>query len=1046
MTKLFVFPEVRVVEASAGSGKTHALAKRYVGLLLQTAQETPLAVKHILAITFTNKAAGEMKARIIALLKRLALGQLPAQQEHELLAPLGMSAARAKVLAGSLMEDLIRNYHFFQVQTIDSFMNTLLAGCAFKINLSSRFRIKRNAADYLQLSLDELIDAAHEDKHIMRLFEVFIRQYLFLDNRGGWFPKKDLLGMLMLLFSQLNTYQKPFLTFALDGADMLEQKKSFLKLAGDLQRDLPQEVDKKFAGSLQSFLQQHSAGFDIDNVSRYFGRPQLPVRAEGEISGEQKRQWERSRQLLRSICLQEAYGSFNPYVDLFHAVMGYFGRLQTREDVLFLQQLNKKTGELFDEGAVTLGELYYRIAVRLRHYLIDEFQDTSLSQWHNLRLMIEDALAEGGSLFTVGDKKQAIYGFRGGHSRLFAHIELTYGAFNFTRETLSINRRSHRAIVEFNNRIFNPLHLGAFARALEKQDTLKDKDIVFNPSDMDRLQHVFGTACQTHRDDLPHGAVRVTLVSGRTKEQREAAIRLSLLAIVQDVRQRFALGDVAVLTRNNAQAQQVTQWLIEAGVHAQSERTSDVKRHPLICELLAFLRFVHAPVDNAAFAQFLLGQVFPKAAGLFPGELQQFLFSCRRSKAAKGEVYFYKVFREAYPKQWQEFFEEFFSRAGAYPLYELAVSLCGRLRCVELFPDAQGFVMHFLELIKRREEDGCDMETFLNYFEALEDEERFVPMPSQDAVKILTVHKAKGLEAKVVIIPFLEMTIKPGAADKKGTQSFTWDIEEGGMRLLRLKESYGRFCDELRERYAYEYKEAFFSELNNVYVALTRAVWENHVLIPERTGSRVNPVQFLVPPDMFSSGELRQPQSEAVRQPQAKQFLPVGQHQQWIDKLQEETFDEGLVRAQARRSGEIMHFCLSQLKNLSGADVAGVLEEAVAHTAGYFGPGHDWGRVREKLRLALDQPAWKPFFYLPAAAEVLCEQEMVTRKGQTRRIDRLIIFPTEVWAVDFKSSRLEEGRHQEQINEYAALLRALYPHKKTEGFLLYLDQALCLQS
>ena len=209
-------PHVRILQASAGSGKTYALAKRYVQLLLSASRQSPLSLKNILAITFTNKAAHQMKAKIFELLKKMALGQMPDKEAKEILDPINMTIDTAKPLANDLMSEIIRYYHFFNVSTIDSFMNTLLAGCAFKINLSARFKIKRNISDYMQLSLDQLIDQAHHNKEVRVLFETFIRQYLFLENRSGWFPKKDLQDVLMILFSQLNTYQKPILTYPLN--------------------------------------------------------------------------------------------------------------------------------------------------------------------------------------------------------------------------------------------------------------------------------------------------------------------------------------------------------------------------------------------------------------------------------------------------------------------------------------------------------------------------------------------------------------------------------------------------------------------------------------------------------------------------------------------------------------------------------------------------------------------------------------------------------------------------------------------------------------
>ena len=162
--------------------------------------------------------------------------------------------------------------------------------------------------------------------------------------------------------------------------------------------------------------------------------------------------------------------------------------------------------------------------------------------------------------------------------------------------------------------------------------------------------------------------------------------------------------------------------------------------------------------------------------------------------------------------------------------------------------------MHLLELVKMQEAESCDLSSFLDYYENLEGEDRFVPMSQMDAVKVLTVHKAKGLEFPVVIVPFLEMDIKAGSGGRDGSQSYILDIQEEGLSLIRLKESYRQFCPEIQARYEQEYRKAFLVELNSVYVALTRAIEELYIFVPARVGNAVNPAKFLIPEDCLASG------------------------------------------------------------------------------------------------------------------------------------------------------------------------------------------------
>ncbi|MFA5259811.1 MAG: UvrD-helicase domain-containing protein, partial [Candidatus Omnitrophota bacterium] len=224
--KMFRFPEVRVVEASAGSGKTYALAQRYIQLLLtQPGNPWDVSLRNILAITFTNKAAFEMKRRILDFLKKMALDELSPLEEDTLLKPLGLSRAQAREKSYGILETLVHQYNYFQVQTIDSFINALLSGCAFKIGLSAHFKIKTNAFEYIEYSLDQMIDRALRDPAIQKVFESFLYQYIFLENKPSWFPKKDILTLLSGLYRQSNIYGQDFQSYPLTDKELLKHKK-----------------------------------------------------------------------------------------------------------------------------------------------------------------------------------------------------------------------------------------------------------------------------------------------------------------------------------------------------------------------------------------------------------------------------------------------------------------------------------------------------------------------------------------------------------------------------------------------------------------------------------------------------------------------------------------------------------------------------------------------------------------------------------------------------------------------------------------------------
>lgn len=1041
MKSSFHFPEVRVVEASAGSGKTYALARRYVQLLLNPAlppHQVPL--RHILAITFTNKAAFEMKARILEFLRRTALDSLSAAEEENILKPIGMDRRRAAQKAFAIMEELIHNYNFFQVQTIDSFINALLCGCAFKIGLSANFKIRQNFPEYLQYSLDELIERTISDPSARRLFEVFLHQYLFLENKSGWFPKKDMLALLQALYEQGNIYGANFRPFDLKGEDLVAQKRRIYGRMQKLHAGLPEKTHQGFVRSLTAFLETNRGPFDIDRVPDYFGRTELPVQKGAEIPARVRRLWDGIRDQLRDLSEKEAYSLFNPYIAVFLQVLGQFQEKTSKDDVLFLGSLNRKARALFDEEAVTVEELYFRLATRFRHYLLDEFQDTSRLQWKNLILMIEEALSTGGSLFYVGDKKQAIFDFRGGDVKLFDQIQERFAAFNVQREVLKRNYRSRKAVVEFNNRVFSVSNLRRFLRALEER---RNDDFVFGPEDLRETENVFASSQQDCLAEHGGGYVHVEIVAGANKEQRDALIRDKLLGLIKDLRRRFSYRDMAILTRSNDEIEQLTAWLAAEDISVESERTLDITENPLIGEVMAFLQFLNSPTDNAAFARFVLSEVFTKAAGLDAAQIHHFLFGLRERLGQEKDFYVYREFRARYPQAWDAFIEEFFRNVGFYPLYEFVVSIIGRLNILNNFPSQQGFIMHFLEVIKKQEEEYTDIASFLERFPELESHDLYVNVSAGDSVRIMTIHKAKGLGFPVVIMPFLDMRIRIGRGTGLGQQSYLLGLKEDHLELLRIKKKYLKFSERLLEIQRREYVRTVMTELNNIYVGLTRAQQEIYAFLPGAEGKASNIMGLLIPEDVRETGSPGTP-GDAGPAPVllSQRPLPPSRYQDWIDFLREEFSDAGRVLLRERLFlGEVIHFMLSGIGDMSDVRPADAIAGAVARARQRYPQVHSFSEHESMLEDVLARPALRMFFVV-TDGELYQERDVVDAQGRTRRLDRLIVKRDEAWIIDYKSSREAESQSRAQVREYMAIVREIYPGKNIRGFLLYLD---CLE-
>lgn len=809
-------PHVYVVEASAGSGKTYALVEHYTNLLLAE-NSNPKQIENILAITFTNKAASEMKERILESLRKTALD----------------NSSNLQNKAQKLIDYIIANYDFFQIQTIDSFINKILTSCAFRLDISPNFEIKDDHRRLLSESLDKCIDSANHNKSVEELFKNFLRQYLYLESKTGWMPKKDILNLIDSMFYMKNIYGKNFRRFDLKGENILISKRRLLKDYQSINEKISSDINGTFRNALNRFVKNNKDNFDFSDIAKKsFLKDELPALKNKTVSKELNNLWKEIRNKSRELSEKEAASFFNCYIDIFVLVYQTFRTNARKMDVLFLTELNELAHSLIRENEVDVPELYYRLATRIRHFLIDEFQDTSVLQWQNLEPMIEEILSTGGSFFCVGDKKQAIFRFRGGETALLDEIKNRFP--EYIEETfLNTNYRSQKEIVEFVNSVFEKENLRRFIN--QQQD--------FSENDIEEIISVFLYAKQEHRKDksAQSGFVKIETVEIIDKEEKYEIIKEKLLNLVEQLKTQNSSGprDIALLCRENQDVELVSGWLLDKNIPVESEKTLNIKNNPFIVELISFLKFLNSPRDNLAFASFIMGEIWTKASGTDKTEIQNFLFDIRGK-----DVCICREFQNAHPKIWDSKIGDFFKTVGFMELYEFVVDVYKKFDVLKNFPQQQAFFMHFIEIIKNNEQEYNGITDFPDYFKELSGKDIFVNTNDMDAIKVLTIHKAKGLGFGTVIIPFLELDIN-SSRQNRNLHANLMDRNSENLSLVRLDRKYAQLSNRVAYLLKEEYKRSFIDELNTLYVAMTRAENELYIFIPfSETG---NIAKHLIP-------------------------------------------------------------------------------------------------------------------------------------------------------------------------------------------------------
>lgn len=1032
-------PEVCVVEASAGSGKTFALATRYLKLLFQTSQrQQDIQLRNILAITFTNKACIEMKARILKFLKQLALDKFDDPSEKSnILARTDTDAKTACAKAYASMEEIIRRYNYFQVQTIDSFINAILSGCAFKLELSSDFRIKNDYREYLAYSLDEIIDKASADEKIRERFSRFLDNYLHLENRKSWFPKKDITEIMGSLLAARNSYGLQFRVHDKSFKEIRAKREHIRELLMMLKENFPEGANGIYWGKFQKDFDASVGANQIDAYFNPFSHEEFKAKKNALIPPKTLSLWQETKSQISELYEWEALSRFNPYIEIFRDVEDNFRSACRQDDIMFLSELNSQARNLFLFGSISVPELYYRLATQFRHFLVDEFQDTSILQWKNIFPMVEEALASGGTMFYVGDKKQAIFRWRGGEVELMEYLKHQLKAFNVKESPLKDNYRSQKEIVEFNNAVFSADNIcSAISRIKENKKSF----IEFLPDDIADIRAIFSNSRQDYKPGPGNdrGYVKVTRIEARDSAATNELLKQEIFELIDGLKSRFRYRDIALICRTNDDVEMVTSWLIERKYPVESEKTLNIRENRLIKELIAFLTFLNSPIDDLAFATFILGDIFTRASGITAEKIRDFLFRTRSGLRHKSKPYLYRTFKTEFPQAWENFIDEFFKTVGFVPLYELVITILRKFSVLDGFAESQGFVMKFLEVVKAQEEDNQNISMFLEYFGNELPENLFVHVSSSDSIRVVTVHKSKGLEFPVVILPFFEINIRIGSGQSKKS-AFVIDAAEEHLGLMYLKDAYSRFSPHLEKKYREEYKRAFIDELNNLYVSATRACLELYIYVPSKAGSGYNPAQLLIPEDKMVCGDV----CEYPRAAEKKKTPPIdlgpSKYRDWIGYLKEE-FEDIHAGAQAEniRFGSVLHCILSSIGDLSSSDPGLAVERAASRAKPLFPVFKKWGQALEIVDKLVNNTSTKSFFFVPDG-RVYCEKEMVDKNGLIRRADRLIFKKDRIIVIDYKSARSKGGEYAGQLREYAQIVSGIYPGTMIECFLVYFD-------
>ena len=894
---------LKVYGASAGSGKTHQLTGFYLQLLFrddwapQEAEGYPARASffsEILAVTFTNKATEEMKSRIVSELKRLAENPLESPF-YEAINPVADTTGQGAQKEGerrwqqeqiqekarSILSTILNDYSNFNVSTIDSFFQKVLRAFARELDVQGNFEIELDPKPILEAAVNAFVEENKGDSDDDKWLRKFSEERL--QKGGSWDFKKELLAAAEWIDNEEYKVHKEKIA-RIDSKALLDYAKRIKEIKNAWEADLTRLASQ----AIEILEQWKNAGIEVKNFSH--GWPQILYKwKEGEIeeykktfydctflpSSEVPAGWFSKTAYKQNRAIIDQLSHVSDFQQALQDIVTLFdpkGRYKEYHSALLIGDCINRIGVISaieqkvrqyckEEGIMMLSSttellnriircqedapfVYEKVGSKIRHLLIDEFQDTSVMQWSNFQPLLVESIGQGFQNLIVGDIKQSIYRWRGGEWSLLDSLYssdssqskegklLLDATIRHERESMKLdtNRRSHEAIVHFNNAFFS-WWVSDLSKNLPTDST--DTASVY--------QKIYCDVCQKlpekkapekqEKDKVKEEKAKekfVKVVNVASPDAKKAANEENIATYIPELIKEiedsgYEAKEIAIIARNNSMCQAVVNALLKApnpdskyNFATISGEALSLADRPEIKAIVNVLRYLQNPQSKIAQA---IAQISMTALGESKGPNSPVQAAIHRYAAAEDG------FKEM--ELWKHL-----------PLYEMVETIISHLPSAQVAdkatnPFLQAFRDSVLEFVASK---SSDLTAFLEWWDTSGIKKTIESPADQNAIKVMTIHKAKGLGEKVVIVPFAEWKL----ADT--TRNISWcdmsqQAEPFCMENLVLPISMEKkaadsiFFNEYRQ----EKERVIIDNLNIVYVAFTRAKERLYIVGPQAT-------------------------------------------------------------------------------------------------------------------------------------------------------------------------------------------------------------------
>ncbi|MCR4766319.1 MAG: UvrD-helicase domain-containing protein [Bacteroidaceae bacterium] len=1061
--------ELLIYKASAGSGKTFTLAVEYIKLLIIN----PTAYRHILAVTFTNKATTEMKERIMQQLWGISQGDegskpyLQALSEHLQQAGYTFSTAEIRHRAGDAMHRILHEYNRFQVTTIDSFFQILTRNLARELGIGSHLNIELDTTAVLNEAIDNMI--AKLDEHSAELSWILSYIDTKINDASQWQVAKELKSFGEHIFKEDFVEKSKQLHEQLKDIKLIEQYQQQLKL---LKEESLNEL-KKFKERFTDIIDKNHISLDSDlkygnNVKGYFDKltnkyddDSMPgariiermtdVNSWVKPNSKQKAHAtdvaqnhlmplliEAEKYRSNAICTIHSCDMATRYLyqlQLINAIREAVTNENHEKNRFLLADTNQLLGSLISERDSSF--IYEKIGASINHIMIDEFQDTSRMQWNNFKPLVDEGLAQGSDSLIVGDVKQSIYRWRNGDWNILNNMRKQETPIRIRIEPLSTNYRSEVRIIQFNNHLFKQLVQNLNNQYKEELH-----------QDCEPLLNAYSDVKQLIKKKQTEGYVKVSFIKNETGEDSNTYVSQTISAMGDEIKRLqekgIPLNQMVILLRSKRHIGKIATWLNEElHIPVVSNEAFRLDASSAIHIIINALRFLSDADDHIAEAA-------------LKTDYQQLVL---KHDNISLHTLLTSPSEELLPAS-------FISRRGELqqmPLYELIEELFN-IFSLQQIDQQEAYLFTFYDAVSEYLSDhSSELTAFLQYWDDRLSKNN-IPSGEIDGIRIMTVHKAKGLEFHTVLVPFCDWSLTIEGNNDQLIWCSPQEDPYNKLNVVPVRYTKKMLQSAFKDDFLHERLQLWVDNLNILYVALTRA--EKNMIIfsnSKSSGGKISDLLRTAIPEIaieleatldddqntFEYGELTEyhaqqkttSQNLLAQKPSPLNIQMVSRHPdiEFRESNRSADFiagiDEAASASRFMNRGSILHTLFASIRTIT--DIEPAINSLVAE--GIVGGIVSEAEIRNEVKQAFALPAIQPWYdgtwQLFNECDIIC---MNNDKLQQYRPDRVMLRGDEMIVVDFKFGKPKKS-HNRQVQTYIDLLTHMN-YRNITGYLWYVDE------